>query len=290
MKFWAGKAKEKLLSGWVLGSSCKKVMLQIPQVGRCRATDPLAVVSSVPVFPCIDKEGITTAAHAMDHFKVFITECLPVPMSLDDQHSLQLAEASVAAAACKGSPRFHLFLKKDQKTLLLVVEPGMKLRHAVAAYVNEDQYLATIGGRLVGLDKTIAELGLLSGCTLQVVERLRGGGFPSGKGGFGRPVREEYVPIPGEWQCRNCHTVRCWPTRNAAIGVGAREESIVLLRKARALVSRWVLWVVWLLPGAQLSIPRIGWQRSWCWQSQSPGCRCWCWRSPGGRFVPKGSE
>ena len=32
----------------------------------------------------------------------------------------------------------------------------------------------------------------------------------------------------------------------------------MLLRKSRALVSRWVLWVVWLLPGAQLSIPRIG--------------------------------
>ena len=68
----------------------------------------------------------------------------------------------------------------------------MKLRHAVAAYVSEDQYLATFGGRLLGLDKTVAELGLLSGGILQVVERLRGGGFSSGKGGFGRPMREEY--------------------------------------------------------------------------------------------------
>ena len=68
-------------------------------------------------------------------------------------------------------------------TNLLVVEPGMKLRHAVAACVSEDQYLATIGGRLLGLDKTVAELGLLSGGTLQVVGRLRGGGFSSGNAG-----------------------------------------------------------------------------------------------------------
>ena len=108
-KFWAGQAKEKLLSGWVLGSYLDKVMLQIPQVGRCRVTDPLATVFSAPAFPCIDNEGITTAAHAMDHFMACIIKCLPVPMSLDDKHSLQLAEASVAAAACKGSPRFQFF-------------------------------------------------------------------------------------------------------------------------------------------------------------------------------------
>ena len=34
--------------------------------------------------------------------------------------------------------------------------------------------MATIGGRLLGLHKTVPELGLLSGGTLQVVERLRG--------------------------------------------------------------------------------------------------------------------
>ena len=73
----------------------------------------------------------------------------------------------------------------------------MKLRHAVAAHVTENQYLATNGGRLLGLDKTVAELGLLSGGTLQVVERLRRSGFSSGKRGFGRLMRDEYVPIPG---------------------------------------------------------------------------------------------
>ena len=51
----------------------------------------------------------------------------------------------------------------------------MKLRHAVAACVSEEQYLAIIGGRLLGFDRTVAELGLLFGGTLQVVERLRGG-------------------------------------------------------------------------------------------------------------------
>ena len=159
-KFWAGQVKEKLLSGWVLGSYLEKVMLQIPQVGRCRTTDLRATVFSAPAFPCIVNEGITTAVHAMDHFRACIIKCLQVPMSLDDKHSLQPAESSEAAAACKGSPRFQLFLKKDQKTILLVLESGMKLRRAAAAYVNEDQYLATIGGRLLKLDETIAEVGL----------------------------------------------------------------------------------------------------------------------------------
>ena len=95
--------------------------------------------------------------------------------------------------------------------------------------MNEDQYLATIGGRLLRLEKTIAELGLLSGCTLQVEERLRGGGFSSGKGGFGRLAREEYMPIPGEWQCRNCHGEVLAPLAMPAIGEGARGVSIVLL-------------------------------------------------------------
>ena len=75
-----------------------------------------------------------------------------------------------------------------------MVEPGMKLRHAVAAHVGEDQYLATIGGRLLGLDKTVAELGLLSGGTVQAT--------------------------PGEWQCNMCHATRCWGTRNTCYRCG----------------------------------------------------------------------
>ena len=134
----------------------------------------------------------------------------------------------------------------------------MKLRHAVAAYVSEDQYLATIGGRLLGLDKTVAELGLLSGGTLQVVERLRGGGFSSGKGGFGRPMRDEYVPIPGEWQCSVCHTTRCWAIRNTCYRCGYPRGADRVVSEAPSPVSRWVLWVGWLLPGALLSIPRTG--------------------------------
>ena len=90
-----------------------------------------------------------------------------------------MRDASVAAAR-KGTHRFQLF----RKTNFLMVEPGMKLRHAVVAHVSEDQYLATVGGRLLGLDKTVAELGLLSGSTLQVVEKLSGSGFSTGKGGF----------------------------------------------------------------------------------------------------------
>ena len=114
-KFWAGQAKEKLLSGWVLGSYLEKVMLQIPQVGRCRTTDLPATVFSAPAFPCIVNEGITSAVHAMDHFRACIIKCLPVPMSLDDKHSLQPAEASDAAAACKGSLRFQLFFEEGSK-------------------------------------------------------------------------------------------------------------------------------------------------------------------------------
>ena len=37
---------------------------------------------------------------------------------------------------------------------------------------------------------------------------------------FGRPVRDEYVPIPGEWQCNVCHATRCWGTRNTCCGCG----------------------------------------------------------------------
>ena len=87
-----------------------------------------------------DLRSLASAVHVMDQFRACIIKCLPVLMSLDDKHSLQPAEATEAAAACKGSPRFQLFLKKDQKTILVVVESGMKLRRAVAAYVNEDQY------------------------------------------------------------------------------------------------------------------------------------------------------
>ena len=264
-KLLAGKAKEKLLSGWVPCSPWIRVMLQIPQVGRCRATESVATESSVPVFLCANKEGTITAAHVTDLSKDYITACLPEPMSLDDLRSRQqLRDASVAAAR-KGTPRFlpspvfQLFLKKDQKTKKLMVELGMKLRLAVAAHVSGDQFLATIGGRLLGLDKTVAELGLLSGGTLQVVERLRGGrGFSSGKGGFGRPMRDEYVPIPGEWQCNVCHATRCWGTRNTCYRCGYPRERIVLSWKLLALVSRWVLWVEWLLPGALLSILRTG--------------------------------
>ena len=105
------------------------------------------------------------------------------------------------AAARKGTPRFQLFLKKDQKTNFLMVEPGVKLRHAVAPHVSEDQYLATIGGRLLGLDRTVAELGLLSGGTLQVVERLRGGEGGGGRGGGSRLAREVLVDLCGMSMC-----------------------------------------------------------------------------------------
>ena len=156
-----------------------------------------------------------------------IIKCLPVPMSLDDKHSRQqFPEASVAAAR-KGTPRLQLFLKKDQETILLVVEPGMKLRHAVA-YVSEDQYLATIGGRLLGLDKTVAELGLLSGGTLQVVERLRvwflvwqrrfwssphasgkhEAGAPCGVG-HSRRVRPSWRPLRSDTKLHKKETLEC---------------------------------------------------------------------------------
>ena len=87
LKFLAGNAKEKLLSGWIPCSPWVRVMLQIPQVGRCRATESLATESSVPVFLCANKEGSITAAHAMDLLREYITECLPVRMSLDGSSS-----------------------------------------------------------------------------------------------------------------------------------------------------------------------------------------------------------
>ena len=78
-KHLAGQAGEKLLSGWVPCSPWTRVMLQIPQVGRCRATVSLATESSVPVFFCANKEGTITAAHVTDLSKDYITACLPEP-------------------------------------------------------------------------------------------------------------------------------------------------------------------------------------------------------------------
>ena len=88
-KLLAGKDKEKLLSGWVPCSPWTRVMLQIPQVGRCRATVSVATESSVPVFLCTNKEGTITAAHVTDLSKEYITACLPEPASLDDKRSRQ---------------------------------------------------------------------------------------------------------------------------------------------------------------------------------------------------------
>ena len=90
-------------------------MLQIPQVGRCRATESVATESSVPVFLCANKEGTITAAHATDLSKEYITACLPVPMSLDDLRSRQqLREASVAAARKGPSPVFSCFEERSK--------------------------------------------------------------------------------------------------------------------------------------------------------------------------------
>ena len=115
LKFWAGKAKEKLLSGRVPCSPWIRVMLQLPQGGRCRATESLATVSSAPVFLCTDKEGTITGAHAMDLFKESITECLPVPTSLDDLRSRQQFFGSVGGSSSKKrNPSFSAFFLEER--------------------------------------------------------------------------------------------------------------------------------------------------------------------------------
>ena len=69
---------------------------------------------------------------------------------------------------------------------------------------------------------------------MQLVVKLRGGGFSTGKGGFGRPVRDGYVPVPGEWQCNVCHATRCWGTRNTCYKCGCPKgaDGIVVLETA----------------------------------------------------------
>ena len=141
-------------------------MLQIPQVSRCRATVSVAAEYSVPVFLCTDNAGAVTATNVTDLSKDYITACLQDATSLDDKRwRQQLRDESVAEAG-KGTSHFQLFLKKDQKTEILMVEPGVKLRHAVAAHVGEDQHWATIGGRLLGLDMTVAGACLVVWCSL----------------------------------------------------------------------------------------------------------------------------
>ena len=104
--------------------------------------------------------------------------CTSVPLRITAAHATDLLKEYIPAfaAAVSGSggsskkrnPSFSDVFEERSKDKSVGGGTCMKLRHDVAAYVSEDQYLATFG---------VAELGLLSGGTLQVVERLRGEWF-----------------------------------------------------------------------------------------------------------------
>ena len=114
-KLLAGKYEEKLLSGWVPCSPWTRVMLQIPQFGRCRATVSVAAECSVLVFFCTEKEGTITATNVTDLSKDHITACLLDAASLEDKRwRQQLRDESVAAAG-KGTPTFSCFSKKIKR-------------------------------------------------------------------------------------------------------------------------------------------------------------------------------
>ena len=117
--------------------------------------------------------------------------------------------------------------------------------------------------------------------------------------GFGRPAREEYVPIPGEWQCRNCLTVRCWPTRNTCYRCGCprgvdrvasevQSPGFTVGPLGRVAATRGST----VNPTYRVSPPGAGVGGNLGGKGNGTGSRSsqaaggWWWRSPGGRFVP----
>ena len=83
----------------------------------------------------------------------------------------------------------------------------------------EEGYFATLGGRLLDSNKSVANLGLQQGQEVVFHRRLRGGGF-SGGGKGAREGRANSVAA-GDWTCGNCHQPGCWNARSTCYRCGA---------------------------------------------------------------------
>ena len=83
----------------------------------------------------------------------------------------------------------------------------------------EEGYFATLGGRLLDSNKSVANLGLQQGQEVVFHRRLRGGGF-SGGGKGAREGRANSVAA-GDWTCGNCHQLGCWNARSTCYRCGA---------------------------------------------------------------------
>ena len=83
----------------------------------------------------------------------------------------------------------------------------------------EEGYFATLGGRLLDSNKSVANLGLQQGQEVVFHRRLRGGGF-SGGGKGAREGRANSVAA-GDWTCGICHQPGCWNARSTCYRCGA---------------------------------------------------------------------
>ena len=83
----------------------------------------------------------------------------------------------------------------------------------------EEGYFATLGGRLLDSNMSVANLGLQQGQEVVFHRRLRGGGF-SGGGKGAREGRANSVAA-GDWTCGNCHQPGCWNARSTCYRCGA---------------------------------------------------------------------
>ena len=83
----------------------------------------------------------------------------------------------------------------------------------------EEGYFATLGGRLLDSNKSVANLGLQQGQEVVFHRRLRGGGF-SGGGKGAREGRANSVAA-GDWTCGICHQPGCWNAKSTCYRCGA---------------------------------------------------------------------
>ena len=83
----------------------------------------------------------------------------------------------------------------------------------------EEGYFATLGGRLLDSNKSVANLGLQQGQEVVFHRRLRGGGF-SGGGKGAREGRANSVAA-GDWTCDICHQPGCWNAKSTCYRCGA---------------------------------------------------------------------
>ena len=78
--------------------------------------------------------------------------------------------------------------------------------------LSSDEY-AVCGSRLVKMGCTLSQNGIGDCSNMQVLRRLRGGAGA-------------YLDIPGQWECKVCHTTGCWPARKRCYRCDAPRDTV----------------------------------------------------------------